>query len=801
MAIKKTELYRRLWAGCNLLRGGMDASQYKDYVLAILFIKYISDKWAGKEGFPDINVPLGSSFTDMVNLKGSKDIGDQINKKIIDPIEKANELSGMPDFNDATKLGYGKDMVDRLDRLIAIFEDSALNFNKNKAEDDDILGDAYEFLMRHFATESGKSKGQFYTPAEVSRTMAAIIGINKIKPTSDLTVYDPTCGSGSLLLRVGNEAQSKVTLYGQEKDATTAGLARMNMILHNKSSTEIIPGNTLANPLFLDEKRNLKTFDFVVANPPFSDKSWSNGLILPNDKPYNRFAEYGTPPDKNGDYAYLLHIVRSLKRKGKGAVILPHGVFFRGNSEAEIRTNLIKKGYIKGIIGLPTNLFYGTSIPAAIILIDKENSQNRKSIFMIDASKGFIKDGNKNRLREQDIRKITDVFNGQIKIDGYSRMVSFAEIKKNEYNLGISRYIDNQKEEDMQDIEAHLKGGIPTADIDTLKEYWEVFPSLRKSLFKKYNKKYTKLTISHLEIQDTIFSHPEFVSFINKMDSLFNDWKKKTVKLLNTFKIGNTSKELIGKIKKDLLAHYEGKILVDKYDVFQHLMSYWSEIMQDDCHIISEYGWKAIPYRITTENKQKKKVDKGWSCDLVPKELVIDKYFATEVNTLTELANKNEIITDEITELEEEHNIEDGYFAELDKINKVNIAKRLKELKDASDVDDEIDVLNKYLKLTEKKSELNKQIKETEKELDTKLREKYPTMTEDEVKRLVIDDKWLKTIEKDIKGVIDHVSQRLTNRIKELAERYETPLPEIEKEAIDLEKKVTSHLKNMGFVR
>ncbi len=800
MAIKKTELYRSLWAGCDELRGGMDASQYKDYVLVILFIKYISDKWAGKKYTPII-IPPGSSFADMVRLKGTKDIGDQINKKIIAPITDKNSLSGMPDFNDATKLGDGKDMVERLTRLIAIFEKPALNFNKNKAEDDDILGDAYEFLMRHFATESGKSKGQFYTPAEVSRTMAAVIGINKIKIMSDFTVYDPTCGSGSLLLRVGNEAQSKVTLYGQDKDATTAGLALMNMILHNNPTAVIKQGNTLTNPHFSDQKGNLKTFDFVVANPPFSDKSWKTGLTLPNDKPYNRFAEYGTPPDKNGDYAYLLHIVRSLKRKGKGAVILPHGVFFRGNSEAEIRTNLIKKGYIKGIIGLPTNLFYGTSIPAAIVLIDKENSQNRKDIFMIDASKGFTKDGDKNRLREQDIRKITDVFNGQIEISGYSKMISFAEIKKNKYNLNIPKYIDSQEEEDMQDIEAHLKGGIPTTDIDALKEYWKIFPSLRKSLFKKHNKKYTKLTISHLEIRDTIFSHPEFVSFINEMDSLFNNWKKKTVKLLNTFKVDDTSKQLIVKMTKNLLAHYEDKILVDKYDVFQHLMSYWSEIMQDDCYIISEDGWKATPYRITTENKQKKIVDKGWSCDLVPKELVIDKYFATEKNTLAELANQNEIVTDEITELEEEHNIEDGYFAELDKINKVNIAKRLKELKDASDVDDEIDVLNKYLKLTEKKSELSKQIKETEKELDTKLRKKYPTMTEDEVKRLVIDDKWLKTIERDIKGVIDHVSQRLTNRIKELAERYETPLPEIEKEVIDLEKKVTSHLKNMGFVR
>lgn len=237
-------------------------------------------------------------------------------------------------------------MVDRLTNLIAIFENPALDFSKNKAEGDDILGDAYEYLMMHFAAESGKSKGQFYTPAEVSRTMAKIIGINEADTNSDITVYDPTCGSGSLLLRVGAEANRSVTLYGQEKEATTAGLARMNMILHNNPTAEIKQGNTLAKPLF-EENGNLKTFDFVVANPPFSDKRWSNGLTLPDDQPYNRFADYGVPPAKNGDYAFLLHIVRSLKRHGKGAIILPHGVLFRGNAEAEIRTNLIKKRIYK----------------------------------------------------------------------------------------------------------------------------------------------------------------------------------------------------------------------------------------------------------------------------------------------------------------------------------------------------------------------------------------------------------------------------------------------------------------------
>ncbi len=497
MAIKKSELYSSLWSSCDELRGGMDASQYKDYVLVLLFIKYVSDKYAGLPYAP-ITIPDGASFKDMVALKGKSDIGDQINKKIIAPLANANKLSDMPDFNDATKLGSGKEMVERLTNLIGIFENKALDFSKNRADGDDILGDAYEYLMRNFATESGKSKGQFYTPAEVSRIMAQILGIHDAKTSTATTVYDPTCGSGSLLLKVGDAAISKVTLYGQEKDAATSGLARMNMILHNNPTALIAQGNTLADPKFKDGD-TLKTFDYVVANPPFSDKRWSTGLNPVND-PYERFKTFGTPPAKQGDYAYFLHIVRSLKSTGQGACILPHGVLFRGNAEADIRRNLIRKGYIKGIIGLPANLFYGTSIPACIIFVDKNDAHTRKGIFMIDASGGFMKDGPKNRLRAQDIHKIVDTFNKRLEISKYSRMVSFEEIEKNELNLNLPRYIDSQQPEDLQDIEGHLKGGIPVTDVDALQNYWDVCPNLRKSVFKTNRPGYLDLAVENVAI-------------------------------------------------------------------------------------------------------------------------------------------------------------------------------------------------------------------------------------------------------------------------------------------------------------
>ncbi|MHC2382829.1 type I restriction-modification system subunit M [Bradyrhizobium liaoningense] len=420
MALKKSELYSSLWASCDELRGGMDASQYKDYVLFMLFIKYVSDKYGDSDDFaPPVTIPKGASFKDMIALKGKSDIGDKINTQVIQPLIDANSRlarTDFPDFNDPNKLGEGQAMVDRLTNLISIFQKPELDFSKNRADHDDILGDAYEYLMRHFATESGKSKGQFYTPSEVSRVIAKVIGISPRNTVASTTAYDPTCGSGSLLLKVAAEAGKHITLEGQEKDVTTAGLARMNMILHDFPAANILSGNTLAAPKFKDGEQ-LRTYDYVVANPPFSDKTWSTGLTVSADS-YQRF-QWGEPPAKQGDYAYLLHIIRSLKSTGKGACILPHGVLFRGNAEASIRTQLVRSGYLKGIIGLPPNLFYGTGIPACILVLDKENATARKGIFMIDASKGFIKDGNKNRLRERDIHRIVDVFTNAEAHPGY----------------------------------------------------------------------------------------------------------------------------------------------------------------------------------------------------------------------------------------------------------------------------------------------------------------------------------------------------------------------------------------------
>ena len=811
MAVKKSALYSSIWHSCDELRGGMDASQYKDYVLVLLFMKYVSDK---KDRA--VEIPEGSSFQDMVKLKGSPEIGNKINI-IIAEVFKANELDiAFADFNDDEKLGKGKEKVDRLTNLIAIFENHALDFSDNRAEDDDLLGDAYEYLISHFATQSGKSKGQFYTPAEVSRVIAQIIGIEHSKSQEE-TIYDPTCGSSSLLIKAADAAPHGISIYGQEKDIATRALAIMNMWLHGKPTADIRQGNTLAAPEFLDEAGGLKRFDYAVANPPFSDKAWTNGVNLKND-PFNRFKDYVVPPEKNGDYAFLLHLLKSLKSTGKAAIILPLGVLFRGNAEADIRKKIIQHGYIKGIIGLPANLFFGTGIAACIVVLDKENAGQRKGIFMIDASKGFMKDGNKNRLRARDIHKIVDVFNNRVEIPGYSRMVSTAEIAdaRNDYNLNIPRYIDSQEAEDIQDIEAHLQGGLPDRDIEALRSYWAVYPSLKNDLFQAAARPgYWELKISREQIKTVIFEHPEFTAYTAKLDAVFDAWKSKNANRLKELDKGCLPKAVIKELAEDMLQAYQGKELVDSYAVYQHLMDYWAETMQDDLYELAADGWEAgkVLVRLTKKVKKKGKEQEeekdisglaGLEGRLLPSELIIQECFAAEQAALDALQNKLDSAAAELEALQEEHGGEDGLLADAmsdgQKITKGSLNARIKELgQRTADNAEEWDILARCKKLLAEEVKAKAAIKEASAALENKVIARYPKLSIGEIKTLTIEKKWLAAVEGRIKTELEAISHRLTERIKELAERYAAPLPELVDNVSALAAKVEKHLHRMGY--
>jgi type I restriction enzyme M protein len=814
VAIKKSELYSSLWKSCDELRGGMDASQYKDYVLVLLFVKYVSDKAQSQKNY-DLDVPKGGSFADLVALKGDKEIGDKMNK-VVAKLAAANDLKGVidvADWNDPEKLGRGKEMTDRLSKLVGIFE--ALDFRANRADGDDLLGDAYEYLMRHFATESGKSKGQFYTPAEVSRIMARVVGVTSAGSNKQ-TIHDPTCGSGSLLLRAHDEAKHAtgfdLALYGQEKDNATKALAKMNLILHDCATGEVWQSNTLTAPHFTDRPGVLKTFDFVVANPPFSDKAWSNGLHVGDDE-FGRFT-LGVPPQKNGDYAFLLHILTCLKSTGKGAVILPHGVLFRGNAEANIRREIVKRGYIKGIIGLPANLFYGTGIPACIIVLDKEGAERRKGIFMIDASKGFIKDGNKNRLRAQDIHKIVDTFTRQIEVARYSRMVPLKEVKdaKNDFNLNLPRYIDSSEPEDIQDIDAHLRGGIPSRDIDALGRYWQVLPAVRSALFKQGSREsYSDLHVQASDIKATIFGHEEFGWFQTSVNKLLAKWQSKQMPALSGIAKGDKPKALIDAVSEDLLAAFHKAPLLDAYDVYQHLMDYWAETMQDDVYLIVSDGWReAAKPRLLVDDKDKKSKDKPdlvvgkkkLKMELIPPALVIARYFAEEKEALDQLEAKVAAATQAIEEFVDEHSGDEGLLEgaknDAGKVTKASARTRLSEIEDAADAQEEHDKILAYLRLVDEEAEAKIAAKRAEEVLYENVLGKYDKLSEDEVKTLVVEDKWLAAVSAAVHSELDRVSQTLTGRVRELAERYAKTLPALTDEVEALSRRVEEHLRKMG---
>lgn len=723
MAVKKTQIYASLWASCDKLRGGMDSSEYKDYILTLLFMKYVTDKYKNKGAYEDITVfdkahdkdpdpekRTGCSFDDFVALKKKKNIGEGMDKIVARLAEENSDLKGVIDiahFNDEKKLGSGQEMVDKLTDLISIFQSPELNFSKNRAEDDDIIGDAYEYLMRKFATESGKSKGQFYTPAEVSRILANVVGISKCTDRN-ATVCDPACGSGSLLIRAVDAAPFLILGCGQEKESTTAGLAKMSAVLHRKAEITIKSGNTFSNPQYLDKKDNsvLERFDYIVANPPFSMKNWTDGIA---GKEYGRFEGYGdTPPEKNGDYAWLMHILKTLKSNGKAAVILPHGVLFRGNAEATIRKTIIQKHWIKGIIGLPANLFYGTGIAACILVIDKEGAANRQGIFMVDASRGYVKDGNKNRLREQDIYKIVTTFNNQITTDPkYARFVPNDEIEvQNDYNLNLTRYIDSSDEEDVQDIYAHLHGGIPAADINSLSKYWKVFPSLKVQLLTSIDAKYYRLNVSHEKIRQAIYNNDEFSKYGDKVEAAFIEWKQKEYPVLASLNEDVSAKELIAAAAEEIIREYAPMSLIDKYDVYQVLLAYWNETMNDDVSLIISdpdgYANARVTDKIEEEITQGKKKGEmkevGWEGRLIPKDIVIDAFFRKKKNAIEDVENIIAETESKLSELIENADAESALsdVADGGKVKAKDLQAKIEELTQHVVTEETVELQNLY---------------------------------------------------------------------------------------------------------
>lgn len=770
MAIKKSQLYTKLWQACDELRGGMDASQYKDYVLVILFIKYISDR--AKNGDADlyIDLPQGCAFDDLVALKGKPDIGERMNV-ILARIGEANEQLAdtitNADFADEQKLGKGKDLVETVSNLIGVFQDKDLDLSNNRAADDDLIGDAYEYLMKNFATQSGKSKGQFYTPGEVSRVMARVVNIAEDKRPM-ISIYDMACGSGSLLIRAAAESGRKmdsIAIEGQEIDLATIGMAKMSMVIHGIDDAELKHGNTLSDPQHKVDDRHLKTFDYGFANPPFSVKGWMKGAQAKD--PFGRWGvEEGVapvPPPKCGDYAFLLHMIASLKSNGKGAIILPHGVLFRGNAEGEIRKFIIEKHIISGVIGLPPNLFFGTGIPACIIIIDKGAALTSKGIFMIDAKDGFAKDGAKNRLRECDIRRIVDTWEAQTEVPHYARMVPYAEIEKNDFNLNIPRYITPVDREVRQDIVAHLKGGIPVVEA-------AVYPA---ALFKQLRKGYVRLNGTVDGIAMNLDLDPATSDAAAKYEGMYKRWLGYFEENAGKFKVGSNPKAGIKAWASKLLKEArECGSFVDAYDVYEILMNYWAETLQDDCYLISRDGWKAelLP------SAKKNATWESYVCELLPVEIVARAKFGEELTSINLLKTHLEEVVQNIAEIDE----------------------KLADEESEEEIDEEgLKATRKALEYSVK--QFKKAIKDETEKLTAKIVKYYADLDEKAIKRHVIGDKWTTTLESRFAAELARVKAKIVADVKSLAARYAVTLPDAERAVDELSAKVARHLAAMGI--
>lgn len=787
----------------------MDASQYKDYVLTLLFVKYVTDK-AKSDPNSLIEVPAGGSFDDLVALKGKPEIGEKINIAIR-RLAEANDLQGVinnADFDDPSKLGEGKQMQDRLSNLVGIFQD--LDFSNSKADGDDLLGDAYEYLMRHFATESGKSKGQFYTPAEVSKIMARLLEISSNTPRST-TVYDPACGSGSLLIKVAEASPNGLTVYGQEMDNATWALSRMNMILHGNETHDIRQGNTLADPKFLDGDR-LQTFDYIVANPPFSSKTWRVGF----DNDFGRFEGFGEPPTKNGDFAFLLHIVKSLKSMGKAAVILPHGVLFRGNSEAEIRRALVKKGLIKAIIGLPANLFYGTGIPACIILIDKSTAADRKGIFMIDASQGFTKDGPKNRLRARDIHKILDVFGDFQELAHFSRFVPNEEISdpKNDFVLSIGRYISRSTSGIGDDLGGHVHGGIPNLEINKFEHYWETFPGLKADLFDEIREGYCAPRVRPSELEIQLSNSPRLQPLAKIAEAAQDKWSSSIRGLCEGVSDSTSPSEFISEVSESLLSIFRSVPLVDEYAMYERLMNYWDGVMHDDLLLIKRFGWLAASKpRQAIENKEKKlsetpdfvtgsgkKLSK-WKVDLLPVHVLLKFRFQTQLEEIEALRLQLSDLEQEVLEVFEENSGDEGIFdPEVEyKFSKSSLIAMIKDAKAAAAEFSEIQTLERILKNVETQLQLKKEVKGLSEKLNDDLLQAYGQLSEADCSKLMVDEKWLADMESELADELNSITRRLIDGIFELCTRYEKRLSEVEEQSAISRAATIKHLSELGY--
>lgn len=820
--MNKQQLASRIWESANKMRSKIEANEYKDYILGFIFYKFLSDR---EVDFLKKNDWEEEDFVELV--EEDTETVNQCRRSLGYFISYKNLFS--------TWLGMGKnfdvsnvtDALSAFDRLIneshknvfdGIFDTLQTGLSKlgetsnarTKAISDliqlikdipmdekqgyDVLGFIYEYLISNFAANAGKKAGEFYTPHEVSALMSEIVA-EHLKDRERIAIYDPTSGSGSLLINIGQSVSKYmnrdcIQYYAQELKESTYNLTRMNLIMRGINPSNLFTRNadTLEDdwPIDLDSYPPVLRVDAVVSNPPYSQQ-WT-----PNGKESDpRYSEYGLAPKSKADYAFLLHDLYHIKPDGIMTIVLPHGVLFRGGEEEKIRTNLIEKNHIDAIIGLPANIFFGTGIPT-IIMVLKQKREN-KDVLIIDASKGFVKEGKNNKLQASDIKRIVDAYIERKTIEKFSKVVSREEIRANDYNLNIPRYVDSSEKAESWDIYASLMGGIPNSEIDELQRYWQAFPSLRESLFMSNGTPYSSLRCE--DVKKIIVENEDIKVFKNNFANCFMDFedllKERLIQNMESLQAGKEKEEIGNQIFKRL----HDIPLIDKYKAYQILDDKWTEIAID-FDVIGTEGREAI--KVVEPNmvmKKDKEIQEGWKGRILPFELVQKVLLPDRLSVITEnekrLAEITSMYEELIENLSEEDKESDILNENQDAFNAKGVTVKLKELRKAENEEERAlkAVLEQYGNLSKEEKEIKKEIKELTSRLLIQTKETIEKLSDEQEEKL-LSEKWIKPLISDLHNLPEQIVADLVKKVQSLADKYSTTLHDIEEEIEETEREL-----------
>ena len=819
--MNKQQLAAKIWESANKMRSKIEANEYKDYILGFIFYKFLSEKevkylkendWTD-EYLPDLteedsetvesvqkNLGYFISYDNLFSTWLSKgrdfsvqDVRDALSafSRLINTTHK-KVFEGVFDTlqTGLSKLGDSSASQSKaISDLIHLIKDIPMDGK----QDYDVLGFIYEYLISMFAANAGKKAGEFYTPHEVSLLMSEIVA-DHLKDRNEIKIYDPTSGSGSLLINIGKSVakfidnENNIKYYAQELKQNTYNLTRMNLVMRGILPDNIVTrnGDTLEDDWpYFDENDPIGTYDplyvdAVVSNPPYS-QAWN-----PTDKETDpRYARFGLAPKGKADYAFLLHDLFHLKSDGIMTIVLPHGVLFRGGEEGEIRKNLIEQNHIDAIIGLPANIFFGTGIPTIIMVLKQKRSNT--DVLIVDASKGFIKVGKNNKLRASDIKRIVDVVTKRESVQKFSKVVSRDEIRKNDYNLNIPRYVDSSEAAESWDIYASMFGGLPLSEIDELKEYWIAFPELRNALFENTSSAYCNLRVEN--IKKAINEHSDVCSFENKYRDVFSGFDEYLYdELIEKMTALNISKAE-ATLSANIFERLKDIPLVDKYEAYQLLDDDWTKIAVD-LEIIQTEGFEATKrvdpnMVIKKKDGKEQEVQEGWVGRIIPFDLIQDTLLAddraalkTKENRLSEIASEYEELFDSLTEEEKE-----GDYAGEDGFVNAEIKKALK----SDSVEPETkEKLRKVAALATEEKELKAAIKKDAGLLEGKTKETIENLSDEQVIDL-LKDKWITPLIQSLMKLPDSIVNELVSKLEALTKKYETTFAEVEAQISETE--------------